>query len=138
PVVIAPGREPHVLTRVVGGERVGTLFVPRSRKAGARRWLLVARPVGEVVVDAGAARALHNGKHLLPAGVLDLHGHFDVESVIDIVTDGRVIARAISELSSNDLARVRGMQSSEAKTALRVDAAVNVTRKGNILLLDEK
>lgn len=138
PVVIAPGREPHVLTRVVGGERIGTLFVPRSRKAGARRWLLVARPVGQVVVDAGAARALHSGKHLLPAGVLDVHGHFDVESVIDIVTDGRVIGRAISELSSNDLARVRGMQSSDAKTALRVDAAVNVTKKGNILLLDEK
>jgi glutamate 5-kinase len=138
PVVIAPGREPHVLKRVVRGERIGTLFVPRSRKAGARRWLLVARPVGEVVVDAGAARALRTGKHLLPAGVLDVHGHFDVESVVDVVTDGRVIARAISELSSNDLARVRGMQSADARTALNVEAAVNVTKKGNILLLDEK
>jgi len=138
PVVIAPGREPHVLARVVRGEKLGTLFVPRSRKAGARRWLLVARPVGEVMVDAGAARALRGGKHLLPAGVLDVHGHFDVESVVDIVTDGRVIARALSELSSNDLARVRGMQSADAKVALGVDTAVNVTKKGNILLLDEK
>src|SRR5207245_1373668 len=99
PVVIAPGREAHVLTRVVDGERIGTLFVPKSRKAGAKRWLLVARAVGEVVVDAGAARALRAGKHLLPAGVVDVHGHFDVESVVDIVTDGRVIARALSELS---------------------------------------
>ena len=138
PVTIAPGREAHVLARVVDGERIGTLFVPRSRKAGARRWLLVARGVGGVVVDAGAARALRAGKHLLPAGVVDVHGHFDVESVVDIITDGRVIARALSELSANDLARVKGMHTPEAQAALGVTGPVNVTKKGNLLLLDEK
>lgn len=138
PVVIAPGREAHVLTRVVHGERLGTLFVPKSRKAGARRWLLVARPVGEVHVDAGAARALQEGKHLLPAGVTGLTGSFDVESVVDIVSGGRVIARALSELSASDLARVKGMHTPEARALLGVEGPVNVTRKGNILLLDEK
>ena len=98
----------------------------------------MARAVGEVVVDAGAARALRGGKHLLPAGVVDVHGHFDVESVVDIITDGRVIARALSELSANDLARVKGMHTPEAQAALGVTGAVNVTKKGNLLLLDEK
>jgi glutamate 5-kinase len=138
PVVIAPGREPNALTRVVHGERLGTLFVPRSRKAGARRWLLVARPEGEVHVDAGAARALNSGKHLLPAGVTGVAGSFDVESVVSIVADGRVIARAVSELSAGDLARVKGMHTPEAQAALGVSGPVNVTRKGNLLLIDEK
>lgn len=137
-VVIAPGREPHVLRRILAGESVGTRFVARPRKQGAKRWLLLARPEGEVHVDAGAARALAEGKHLLPAGVTDVAGAFDVESVVSIVADGRIVARAISELSSVDLARVKGLHTPEARAALGVDGAVNVTRKGHVLLLDEK
>lgn len=139
PVVIATGREPHVLTRIVHGEKLGTLFVPRSRKAGARRWLLVARPVGEIMVDDGAARALQSGKHLLPAGVVDVSGGFDVESVVSVTCRGRVIARAVSELSAADLSRVRRMKTPEARQVLGLSSGpVNITKKGNLLLMDEK
>lgn len=137
-VVITAGRAPHVLRRVAAGEAVGTRFVPRSRAAGARRWLLLARPEGEVHVDAGAAAALVGGKHLLPAGVTDVKGTFDVESVVSIVAGGKVVGRAVSELSSEDLQRVKGLHTPEARAALGVEGPVNVTRKGNLLLLDEK
>lgn len=134
-VTIAPGREPHVLRRLVAGEPVGTRFVPTARQQGARRWLLLARPEGEVHVDAGAARALAEGKHLLPAGVVDVRGRFDVESVVSIVAEGKPIARAVSELSSEDLARVKGLKSTDAQRVLGIESAVNVTTKGKILLL---
>ncbi|HEX2021528.1 MAG TPA: glutamate 5-kinase [Candidatus Thermoplasmatota archaeon] len=136
-VVIAPGREPHVLRRVLAAEPVGTRFLTRARRSGARRWLQLARPEGEVHVDAGAARALAQGRHLLPAGVVDVRGAFDVESVVSIVLDGKPIARAVSELSSADLARVRGLHTPEARAALGVEGAVNVTRKGHVLLLEK-
>lgn len=134
-VVIAPGREPHVLRRILSGEPVGTRFLTRSRRQGARRWLMLARPEGEVHVDAGAAKALAEGKHLLPAGVSEVRGAFDVESVVSIVSGGRPIARAVSELSSADLARVKGLHTPEARAALGVEGAVNVTRKGHVVLL---
>ena len=138
-VIIAPGREARVLSRAVAGEAgVGTRFVARTRRQGARRWLMLARAEGKVHVDAGAARALAEGKHLLPAGVERVEGAFDVESVVDIVADGSVIARAISELSSADLARVKGLHTPEARAALDVEGPVNVTRKGQVLLLDDK
>lgn len=137
-VIIAPGREGHVLRRIAAGEPVGTRFVPSSRASGARRWLLLAKPEGEVHVDAGAAKALAAGKHLLPAGVTEVRGTFDVESVVSIVSGGRAIGRAVSELSSEDLARVRGMRSDEAQRVLEVDGPVNVTTKGKLLLTDEK
>ena len=137
-VVIAPGREPRVLARVAAGEPLGTRFVPQARQQGARRWLLLAKPEGEVHVDAGAARALAAGKHLLPAGVTAVRGTFHVESVVSIVVDGRAIGRAVSELSSDDLARVKGMRSEEAQQVLGIDGAVNVTSKGKLLLTDEK
>lgn len=134
-VVIAPGREPHALRRIAQGEALGTRFVPRSRRQGARRWLLLARAQGEVHVDAGAARALEQGKNLLPAGVVDVRGAFDVESVVSVVMDGVVVARAVSELSSMDLARVKGMRTPDARAALGVEGSVDVTTKGNVLWL---
>ena len=137
-VVIAPGREPHVLRRIAAGEELGTRFVPSSRASGARRWLLLAQPEGEVHVDAGAARALAAGKHLLPAGVVDVRGTFSVESVVRIVSDGRILGRAVSELSSEDLARVKGLKSADAQRVLGIDGTVNVTTKGKLLLTDEK
>ncbi len=136
-VVITAGREPHVLRRLMSGEPLGTRFAPRSRESGARRWLLLARAEGEVHVDAGAARALAAGKHLLPAGVTGVSGTFDVESVVTVVCEGRPVARAVSELSSADLARVKGLHTPEARALLGIEGAVNVTTKGKLLLLDE-
>lgn len=137
-VIIAPGREPHILRQIAAGEAVGTRFVAQRRQQGVRRWLMLARPEGDVHVDAGAARALAAGKHLLPAGVTRVEGTFDVESVVAIVAEGVPIARAVSELSSEDLARVAGLKSAAAQAVLGIEGPVNVTSKGKLLLLDDK
>ncbi|MBL7220464.1 MAG: glutamate 5-kinase, partial [Phycisphaerae bacterium] len=70
--VIANARTPKVLTRLLAGEQLGTVFVPAERKMSSkRRWIgLTACPVGKVIVDSGAAAALlKHGKSLLPSGV---------------------------------------------------------------------
>ena len=55
-MVIASGREPGVLQRVLRGEDVGTYFQPRDDRLAARkRWIAFAvPPQGRLVVDAGA------------------------------------------------------------------------------------
>src|ERR1051326_8269460 len=71
PMVIASGREGGVLARILSGEAVGTCFVPKSDRLGARkRWIaFAAPPQGRLVVDAGAGRALTGqGRSLLPSG----------------------------------------------------------------------
>src|SRR5437588_2680925 len=58
-MVVADGRMPDVLTRVLDGEESGTLFMPAPKKCSARsRWIGAARPVGSIVVDDGAVKAL--------------------------------------------------------------------------------
>ncbi len=56
-VIIASGKKPEPLTRILAGERVGTLFLARGRTHGARkRWIgLTARPRGHYVVDCRRA-----------------------------------------------------------------------------------
>src|SRR5206468_391099 len=71
-MVVADGRMEDVLTRIVAGEEVGTLFVPGNRKMSSRsRWIGAARAAGTIVVDAGAVTALvQKNRSLLPAGII--------------------------------------------------------------------
>ncbi len=135
PVVIAHGRQANVASRVVAGEDVGTRFLASDRRSGPQRWLLIAPAQGQIAVDEGAAHALASGRHLLPAGVTSVEGAFDVQSVVELVHGGRVVGRALAELSSEDLARCRGLDSTEARRVLGVAGSVNVTRKGRLVLL---
>lgn len=138
PVVLTRGREPDVLRRVLGGEPLGTRFLPQAQaQAKAKEeWLRIARPQGRVHVDAGAAGALRSGKHLLPAGVTGVEGSFAAGAVVDIVHDGRPLARAVTALSSRELDLAKGLRSQAARRLLGREGALNVTRKKNVALLD--
>ncbi|MDD3879891.1 MAG: glutamate 5-kinase, partial [Syntrophomonas sp.] len=72
PMVIANSDEDNVIRRVVGGEELGTFFIPREEKMHAReKWIAFGTVCqGKLLVDAGARQALLNrGKSLLPSGV---------------------------------------------------------------------
>ena len=78
-LAIAHGREPAVLTRILAGEAVGTLFLPTAagRRAGKSRWIGSARGKGAILLDSGAARAVaRQNRSLLPAGVVGVRGTF--------------------------------------------------------------
>lgn len=144
PVVIAYGRHDKILSALIEphdteGEEIdrpGTWFSPVGRLDGMERWLTGTRAAGSIHIDAGAAKALRDGYHLLPAGVTGADGDFPVESVVDIQHDNKIVARAISLFSRRDLERCLGLHSDEAQTALGIDGSVNITRKGRIVLLD--
>jgi glutamate 5-kinase len=115
-VVIAGGEEPAVIARIVAGEALGTRFPaqetpPENRK----RWILAGViQAGHVEVDAGAARALrHEGRSLLPAGIVGVAGDFDRGDTVSVVQsdDGSEVARGIIRYTSEELARIKGHHS---------------------------
>ena len=69
--VIASGKEPDVVTRIMGGEMLGTRFPPRGKRLKSfRQWLRVGALIsGKLVVDAGAEKVLRNNKSMRPAGI---------------------------------------------------------------------
>jgi glutamate 5-kinase len=87
--IIASGREPDVLVRLMAGESIGTLLTASVPKRAARKqWLADhLQTKGRVLIDAGAAAALcSQGKSLLPIGVREVHGVFargDVVACVD-------------------------------------------------------
>jgi glutamate 5-kinase len=109
-VVIAAAREPHILTRILAGEDVGTLFAAVPHRLNARKhWIAYTlRPRGAILVDRGAAEAIGTkNRSVLAVGVLGVRGTFlpgDAVAVFD--PDGNEIARGLARLSASDAARI--------------------------------
>ena len=119
-MVIADGRAMRPLARIEGGARC-TWFLPGSSPTSARkRWITgTLKPVGTVVVDAGALAALERGKSLLPAGVVAVEGGFDRgDAVVVTGPDGREVARGLSAYSAADARRVMGHKTGEIEALL--------------------
>ena len=111
-VVIASARKPGTITQVLAGADVGTLVPVSPRALRARKhWIAYTlRPKGSILVDAGAVKALSNGKSsLLPVGVLGVRGEFHPGDAISLVgPEGLEVGRGLSRLSSVDAARSAG------------------------------
>ena len=132
PAVIAPGREPEVLVRVLAGDDIGTLFVPGTSVLSARKqWIAYGvKPSGRLTVDDGAARAVRDGgKSLLPAGIVAVEGDFELGDTVSVVTTGGLeLARGLVAYPAGDLRKIQGLQSAaiEARLGYRsIDEAIH-------------
>ncbi|MCD4781475.1 MAG: glutamate 5-kinase [Candidatus Omnitrophica bacterium] len=111
PCIIANGETEDVLSRVLGGERIGTFFSEKKEKLLARKhWISFGvKPKGFIIIDQGAQAALLTGRRsLLLPGVVSWKGHFkqgDVVVVCDQVK--HEIARGIVNYSIADLYQMK-------------------------------
>jgi glutamate 5-kinase len=138
-VIIASGRQPEPLTRVLAGDLVGTLFLARGQTQGARkRWIgLTARPRGCYVVDAGARRALETGtKSLLAIGVVEVVGDFDKGDVVGIQDPtGLEFARGLTNYNTTDARQIRGLRTEQVRLALGSAPYDEVVHRDNLVLI---
>ncbi len=136
--VIAYGREPSVLPRLAEGERIGTTFITEMPRLAARKqWLANHLQLGgSVRVDAGAARALqHDGKSLLPIGVIDVVGDFERGAVVACVDpDGNEIARGLINYSSSETRRIMRRPSSDIESLLGFMQEAELIHRDNLVL----
>ncbi len=112
-MAIMNGIDANPLRRLSEGARC-TWFMPSTSPLTARkRWIVGSlNPVGKIIVDAGAERALKQGKSLLPAGVIRIQGTFERgDAVIVRAANGNEIARGLSAYSNIDAARIAGRKS---------------------------
>ncbi|HEV8143283.1 MAG TPA: glutamate 5-kinase [Methylomirabilota bacterium] len=139
PMVIASGRERGVLARILSGETVGTYFVPKADRLGARkRWIAFAvPPQGRLIVDAGAARALtRQGRSLLPSGVTAVDGEFAAGDVVAVVDgESREFARGLVNFDAGELRRIRGAKTQEIEPRLGYRSVDEVIHRDNLVIL---
>jgi glutamate 5-kinase len=116
--VIAAADRPGVLAGAVEGTPgVGTVVRPRERRLPARKlWIAFAVAAsGTITVDDGARAALvERGRSLLPAGIVDVSGGFEVDDAVEIADlAGRVFAKGLVRFGAAALKAVAGRRSGE-------------------------
>jgi glutamate 5-kinase len=121
-VIIANGRTPGNLAKIVSGELVGTLFLAQGQAIPAfKRWIgFTAQPRGILTLDAGARQAVEKkGKSLLAIGIVEASGSFrkgDIVSLEDAA--GVEFARGLTNYSFEDLLKIKGLKTEKIGAAL--------------------
>jgi len=136
--IIASGRDLHPLRRLMTGEGRSTVVTAHGSPAGAyKQWIVgTLSPLGSVTIDDGAAKALGNGKSLLPAGVVAVSGDFAQGSCLAIGdTDGREIGRGIARYSSEEANRIVGLRAAEIAAKLGYSRGDELIHRDDLVLL---
>ena len=137
-VVIANGREPNVLTRLVNGEKLGTRFQPVVTSIESRKRYILAggHAHGHGQVDAGAVQALRNGGSLLPIGITQVSGTFERGDTVRVLEDsGHEVARGIANYPGRDLTQIIRRRSDEIEAILGYTYGDEVIHHNDLVLL---
>ena len=136
--LIASGREPDALLRLVQGEELGTLLYATATPLAARKqWLADhLQLAGSVVLDAGAVLALRGGRSLLPVGVISVDGEFERGAAVACRTsDGKEVARGLVNYSSSEARRIARHASHEIEAILGYLDDEALIHRDNMVLL---
>ncbi len=136
--LIANGRHLQPIKAVEDGGPATWFVAHESPRAARKRWIggsLQTR--GQLVIDAGAERALANGGSLLPVGVLSVDGKFKRGDAI-AVTDGggREIARGLAAYSSRDARKICGRRSEEIGQLLGYAGRDEIIHRDDLVLMN--
>ncbi len=117
---IAKGAVEHPLRAIAKGALTTRFHASTTPAQARKRWIAgVLKPQGVLIVDAGAAKALSEGKSLLPAGVRQIDGRFERGDAVAVRDQqGNEIARGLAAYNASDAERIAGKKSQEIEAIL--------------------
>jgi len=141
PMIIAAGFEEELLIRIFKKEEIGTLFLPREdRLTSRKRWIAFnLSPQGVIQVDEGAKKAIvHHGKSLLPSGIRQVRGEFEVGESVSVVDSAEgEFARGLVNYSSEEIVKISGKKTYEIESILGYKYYDEVIHRDNLVILGE-
>lgn len=134
-MVITLGSNLNPLKSLENGAR-STWFSPQTDPQTARkRWIATMKTRGNVIIDAGAARALVTGKSLLPAGVVEVQGQFGRGDPVTIRgLDGAAIAIGLVRYTSVETEQIMGRRSEEIENLLGYKGRAALVHRDDMVL----
>ncbi len=140
PTLLLPGRRPGVILEALAGAPLGTYFHARRRYRGQRAWLYgLLKPKGELVLDAGAVRALRErGASLLPAGIKAVRGRFGRGEAVRLLTEaGEEVGVGLANYAAEEIERIKGHKSAEIEALLGYRYTEEVVHRDHLALKEE-
>ena len=138
PCVIAPGKKKKVLTDIISGKEIGTLFLPMADRLNSKKYWIAftLRSRGKLVVDDGAQKALlEKGKSLLPSGIIDVGGDFGLGDPVSCVDrEGMTIAKGLVNFSSAEIRKIMGLKTTRIESTLGHKDYEEVIHRDNLVI----
>jgi len=135
-LAIADGRILNPLAAIGRGGRA-TWFLSQVEPRTARKRYIAGslKPLGILVLDAGAAAALKTGKSLLPAGVTAVEGSFERgDAVVVRTAEGVELGRGLVAYSATDARRIIGHKSREIEAILGYRGREELIHRDDLVL----
>jgi glutamate 5-kinase len=123
------------LEALARGETRGTRFLPKHHTPARKAWLSQQRSKGKITIDDGAVKALQNGRSLLPSGITQVEGEFEFGDAVAVLHESNVLAKGLSNYSSDALSRIKGKKTSEIERVLGYKDYDEAIHRDNLVLL---
>ncbi|MFA5881943.1 MAG: glutamate 5-kinase [Eubacteriales bacterium] len=137
PMIIAHGKEENVINRILSGEQLGTVFLPKETRLHAKkRWIAFGSNMqGKIFIDEGAQKALlAEGKSLLPTGITYVEGDFEVGNTVGVFFNDREIGRGIVNYPSLEIDKIKGKKTRDIAKVLGYKDFDEVIHRDNFVL----
>ncbi len=131
-LAIASGR----IDRPLSADARHTIFLPEKRTRARKAWLagrLTAK--GAITVDAGAAKALTEGRSLLAIGATGVRGLFFRGDLVTIEGPDGPIARGLAEYDNAETQRLIGTRSEDQGDILGYAPRAALVHRNHMVLL---
>ena len=135
-MLIANGENFNPIQKIID-KKLFTWFRPKISNLDARKkWIISSlSSSAKIYIDEGASKALRSGKSLLPAGIIKVVGNFKKGDNILIVNGNTNIARALSSFTSEEINKIKGLQSNQIENILGYASKSEIVHKNDIVIL---
>lgn len=118
-LAITQGAVLQPLRALEAGARATWFTAQHDPQIARKRWIQAMKPLGRLIIDAGAAQALTQGKSLLPVGLADVQGQFERGDPVRIeALDGVSLALGLTRYSAQEAQIIMGHNSTEIEALL--------------------
>jgi len=135
-MIIASGQRDHPLRAIADGGPCTWFLTPANPVTARKKWIAGSlEPRGVLTIDAGAVKALRNGKSLLPAGVTRIDGQFARgDAVVIRGPDGAEIGRGLVAYDAEDADKLRGRSSGDIARILGLDGRAEMIHRDDLVV----
>lgn len=136
-MVLANGKGEGLLSALQTGATMCSLFTSTATPRAARKnWIAGSLNAHNLLrIDAGAVKALLDGKSLLPIGVTDVSGVFERgDGVIVYAPDGTEVARGLVEYGNTHVENYKGHKTSYIQDKLTYAGRTELIHRDNLVL----
>ena len=112
-----------------------TWFVAQGDPKQKRKaWISGMKPMGKIMVDSGAVKALQTGGSLLAAGVTDVVGRFSRGDPVEVLDDvGNTLGQGLVRYDAFDADRIRGLRTGEITRVLGYPARGTLIHRDDLM-----